>query len=87
MPTVSRFREIDIKRYGNDHDPPHFHALHDGEGTEMKVAIDPVALIESDADRRSERLVLDWAKAHRNELLENWHRLRRGEATVRIDPA
>ena len=44
MPTISRFLGLVIAMYFDDHDPPHFHALHaDGEA---KVRIDSLELIE-----------------------------------------
>ena len=31
-------------------------------------------------------LVLDWAELHRQELRDNWNRLRKGESVARINP-
>jgi len=75
VPTISRFPGIVIAMYFDDHDPPHFHALHaDGEA---KVRIDSPELIESTLARRQVRFVLAWAELHQVELAENWRRARR----------
>lgn len=69
--------------YFDDHDPPHFHALHpDGEA---KVQIDSLEVIESTLARRHLRFVLAWAELHREELLENWRRVA-GETLQAIEP-
>ena len=63
VPTISRFLGLVIAMYFDDHDPPHFHALHaDGEA---KVRIDSLELIESTLARRQVRFVLAWAELHR----------------------
>lgn len=66
--------------YFDDHDPPHFHALHaDGEA---KVRIDSLELIESTLARRQVRFV----ELHQEELAENWRRARTGERLQPIEP-
>jgi len=70
--------------YFDDHDPPHFHALHaDGE---PKVQIDSLEVIESTLARRHLRFVLAWAELHPEELLKNWRRARAGEKLQAIEP-
>ncbi|MGH2918189.1 MAG: DUF4160 domain-containing protein [Solirubrobacteraceae bacterium] len=80
MPTISRFLGLVIAMYFDDHDPPHFHALHaDGEA---KVRIDSLELIESTLARRQVRFV----ELHQEELAENWRRARTGERLQPIEP-
>jgi len=84
VPTISRFLGLVIAMYFDDHDPPHFHALHaDGEA---KVCIDTLELIDSTLSRRHVRFVVAWAELHQGELLDNWHRARAGETLLAIDP-
>jgi hypothetical protein len=84
VPTIGRFFGVVIARYFDDHGPPHFHARHaDGEA---KVRIDTLELIESTLGRRQLRLVLAWAELHRDELAENWRRVRAGETMLDIEP-
>ena len=84
MPTISRFLGLVITLYFDDHDPPHFHALHaDGEA---KVQIDSLEVIESTLAGRHLRFVLAWAELDPEELLENWRRARAGETLQAIEP-
>ena len=84
VPTISRFLGLVITMYFDDHDPPHFHALHaDGEA---KVRIDTLELIDSTLSRRHIRFVVAWTELHQDELLENWRRARAGETLHGIDP-
>jgi len=84
VPTISRFLGLVITMYFDDHDPPHFHALHaDGEA---KVRIDSLEVIESTLARRHVRFVLAWAELHHEELEENWRRARAGETLRAIEP-
>lgn len=84
VPTISRFLGLVITMYFDDHDPPHFHALHaDGEA---KVRIDSLELIESTLPRRQVRFVLAWAELHQEELAQNWRRARAGETLQAIEP-
>ena len=84
VPTISRFLGLVITMYFDDHDPPHFHALHaDGE---PKVQIDSLEVVESTLARRHLRFVLAWAELHQEELLENRRRARAGETLQAIEP-
>jgi hypothetical protein len=84
VPTISRFFGISIAMYFDDHGYPHFHARH--TGTEAKVRIDQIEVIESTLAIRQLRLVLAWAELHQLELLENWRRARAGETLLEIEP-
>jgi hypothetical protein len=42
MPEISRFLGIVIAMYYNDHEPPHFHAVH--SGATARFGIRPVGL-------------------------------------------
>jgi len=72
VPRVSYFHGITICMYFDDHNPPHFHAMHGGD--EAAVSIDVPRVIDGKLPRRSERLVIEWARQHGPELLENWRR-------------
>ena len=83
VPEISRFFGIVIRMFFDDHARPHFHAQHGGD----------VVSIEIDGDGIQGRfppsrlpLVYEWRDRHRAELLENWERLRRGEAPRAIPP-
>jgi hypothetical protein len=57
MPTISTFRGIVIRMYYDDHSPPHFHALYQGD--EAKVAIATLEIIDGQLPPRMLRYVFD----------------------------
>lgn len=84
MLEISRLLEIVILMYFTDHPPPHFHAV-DGDD-HAQIRIDPVGLLSGSLSPRALALVVEWAKLHQAELLENWTRLRSGQHPARIAP-
>jgi len=70
VPEVSRFLEILVYRYFNEHNPPHFHA----EYNEFKasISIDTLGVVEGRLHPELMTLVVEWAQEHQDELLENW---------------
>jgi len=70
--------------YYDDHNPPHFHAVY--AGMEVSVGIDPLTVLRGRFPRRALGMVLEWAASHREELLDNWQRLRNDEQPNFIDP-
>lgn len=84
MPEISSFYGIAIYMFIGDHNPPHFHVYYDGasalfsikEGTIIKGSLPPQA----------KRLVKQWLKLHREELLDNWNRLSNSESALNIKP-
>jgi hypothetical protein len=84
MPGVSQFLGIVIYMYFNDHYPPHFHAEYGGD--EAVYEIDTLRVREGKVPRRVHNLVIEWADLHRDELMDNWDRARRGQDLVDIEP-
>ncbi|NIL99281.1 MAG: DUF4160 domain-containing protein [Planctomycetales bacterium] len=84
MPEISRFFGISIRMYFDDHHPPHFHAIYAGD--EVEIGIDPLTVMSGRFARRPLGMVLEWAAMHRQELLDNWHRLDRDEPPQPIAP-
>jgi hypothetical protein len=70
MPQISAFYGIVIAMFFNDHVPPHFHAYYGGD--EASIAIETSEIVDGKLPRRALRLVREWTKAHREELLLNW---------------
>lgn len=83
MPVISRFLGIAIAILYRDHDPPHFHAIY-GE-FEITVTIRD-AQVRGEFPRRAQALVLEWCELHRDALLGDWDRARRGEPLIPIPP-
>jgi len=83
MPEISRFLGIVIAMYYRDHPPPHFHAVYGS--FEAQIQIDPPGLLRGDLPPRALSLVVEWAALHRQELLDNWERIRGREALRQIE--
>lgn len=84
MPEVSRFFGIVIRMYYNDHNPPHFHAVYGS--VEAVVAIGRAEILMGELPKRAVAMVVEWSDAHRDELLENWRRLRDGRPPLPVPP-
>jgi hypothetical protein len=84
MPTLSVFYGILIQMFFQDHAPPHFHALY----AEHEALIDIRALkvMEGQLPRRALALVMEWAEAHQNELMEAWDLCARNQMPNKIAP-
>ncbi|MGH2712135.1 MAG: DUF4160 domain-containing protein [Actinomycetota bacterium] len=84
MPRISSFYGITILMYFHDHDPPHFHAEY-GEHR-SRISIRTLEPLDAGLPSRAMRLIREWSKLHRLELMLNWKRAREGRALARIDP-
>lgn len=83
MPTLSEFFGIAVRMYWLDHARPHFHAFYSGE--EARFSVDPAAKLNGKFSERATRLVLEWARVHREELLINWDLLSKGNSHIKIE--
>ena len=72
MPEVSRFYGIVIKMYfrKSEHNPPHFHAIY-GEFM-AEFDINTLDIIAGDLPLKATQLVREWAKDHKQELMNIW---------------
>ena len=87
MPEISRFFGILIRMYFDDHNPPHFHAIHAiYAGNEAEIAIEPIEVLEGKLPSRAASIVFEWAALHQRELLTNWHRLHNEQPAEKIRP-
>lgn len=84
MPTVSAFYGILIQIYWQDHPPPHFHALYADH--EALIDMRTLEVIAGSLPRRALALVLEWAQAHRAELMEDWELCLQRQTPKRIPP-
>lgn len=82
MPKISEFFGIIIRMRYDDHNQPHFHIFYSGEKASYQVS--PLMKMAGDVSPRANRMIMDWAKAHTEELLAEWDRLRRHEQPVWI---
>jgi hypothetical protein len=84
MPTISAFYGILIQIFWNDHAPPHFHAVYAEH--EALIDIRTLAVMEGELPRRALALVLEWAREHSAELVEDWELCSRNQTPKRIRP-
>ena len=70
MPTIAVFYGIIIQMYWLEHGPPHFHAKY--AGYEAVVDIRTLEITQGSLPSRAGSLVLEWARKHQAELLEDW---------------
>lgn len=83
MPELSRFLNIKILMYADEHNPPHLHAWHKEYRAVFTFDGD---MIKGYLPRRERLAVQTWIEYHREELAANWRRLEDGEAPCKIDP-
>ena len=84
MPTISAFFGIFIRMYYDDHGPPHFHAYYGG--AMAVIEIESLRLMTGDLPPRALAMVLEWGRAHRRELLEDWRLSEVHEPLNKIEP-
>ncbi len=84
MPEICRFYGIIIRMYFGDHNPPHFHAEY--QDREAVFDILTLEILDGSLPSRARALVLEWASAHRAELIENWHKATQPASLTRIEP-
>jgi hypothetical protein len=66
------------------HAPPHFHALYAGH--EALIDIRALDVIGGSLPRRALNLTIEWAIAHRDELIEDWNLCQSKQSQKRIKP-
>ena len=69
--------------YMNEHQPPHFHVRYDGD--EAMIDIND-GRITGSLPRRAVKMVYEWLDLHQEELTENWKRVEKQEALLKIEP-
>jgi len=84
MPELSRFYGIIIRMFYDDHPPPHFHAVYQGEQIQIKIEI--LAVMNGSMRRRALALVLEWAALHRDELRQAWEQASHNQEPSKIAP-
>jgi hypothetical protein len=87
MPRISSFYGITIWMYHDENHHrgrPHFHAAY-GDA-EASIDIESLAVIAGELPPRARRLVAEWARAHQDELRDNWQRARNHQPLMSIAP-
>ena len=84
MPEISRFFGIIITMYYNDHAPPHFHVKYGKQ--KAIISIQSLSVLDGELSGRGLGLVIEWAKIHQQELLQNWELARQNVTLQKISP-
>jgi hypothetical protein len=84
VPTISVFFGIVVQMFWREHGPPHFHATY-GEH-EAIIDIGQLRVVRGGLPRRALALVLEWAEAHRDLLMEDWELCRQLKPPRPIPP-
>ena len=83
MPEISSFYGLIILMNFRDHSPPHFHVWY-GEYKVIVTIKD--GIVKGEMPQRALKMVFDWLKLHKMELLEDWEFSQKGEALKKIEP-
>jgi hypothetical protein len=84
MPKISEFHGIAIYMYYQDHEPPHFHAIHCSR--QAIIGLRPIRILSGSLSRRALTRVRESARQHRRELQRNWALARSGKPLSAIAP-
>ena len=84
MPIISTFFGIIIRMYFGDHSPPHFHVEFQGE--KATFTFDGRLLAGAISSGTVRKLIRDWARRHKLELMINWKNIEKGRPLNRIKP-
>ena len=84
QPIISTFFGIIIRMYFGDHNPPHFHVEFQGE--KATFTFDGRLRSGNISSGTARKLVRDWARRHRLELMINWRNIEKGRPLNRIKP-
>ena len=82
MPQVGADGEVVYYIYGDDHDPPHYHARGRGWGAAIRIA--DCVVLAGRLPKKHSRRVLRWCRRHSRALSSNWQLIRNHERPRRI---
>ena len=83
MPEISSFYGLIILMNFRDHAPPHFHVWY-GEYKVIVTIKD--GIVKGEMPQRALKMVFDWLKLHKMELMEDWEFSQKGEELKKIEP-
>lgn len=66
MPTIDLFEGLKISVYGNDHNPPRFHANY--AEYEIQVNIETLQILKGELPARQWRKLKEWAEQNQSRL-------------------
>ena len=81
---ISKFYGILIQMYFDDHNPPHFHAIYNEN--KALIGINDFSLLYGDLPPKAHSLVIEWAKLHKEELIQEWELASKKKILFAIEP-
>ena len=84
MPTICRFYGLLIQMYFDDHNPPHFHVIYND--FQAAIAINDFSILEGDLPPKALGLAMEWARAHKEQLLSDWQLAKSRQPLLPIEP-
>ena len=84
VPEISRFFGIVVRMYFDEHLPPHFHVRYAGRHAQVEIL--QMTILRGTLPPRAHGLVVEWARAHKDERLANWARARARKTLRKIAP-
>jgi hypothetical protein len=84
MPIISAFFGIIIRMFYREHEPAHFHAEYQGQ--QAKFDFDGNMIAGEMKSKTARRLIKRWAVEHREELEQNWEKMKDGRTLEKIAP-
>lgn len=84
MPEISRFFGLVVQMYYDEHNPPHLHAVY--EGNKAMLDFKGNVLRGDLGSRTALRLLREWIDLHAPELEDDWRLAREGKEIKEIAP-
>ena len=83
MPEISRFYGLIVFMNFKDHNPPHFHVWYGDYKVIVTIAD---GIVKGEMPKRALKMIFDWLKMHREELMIDWDLAQNGDALNKIEP-
>ncbi|MEF1204332.1 DUF4160 domain-containing protein [Photobacterium damselae] len=76
MPLIDLWRGIKFMMYFQDHNPPHFHVMYQGQKALFRI--DNCELLSGNVPPKTAKLVKEWWTANKERLLVEWENFSNG---------
>jgi hypothetical protein len=83
MPIICKFFGIMIYMYWKDHAPPHFHAKYGDDEITVEIKNGD---IQGSMSNRAIKMIQEWRKSNKDELLKDWKLAEEKKALFAIKP-
>lgn len=84
MPEISRFYGIRVMMFFDEHNPPHFHVEYNEYNAVIRIT--DLAITEGKLPPKAAGLIIEWAIAHKDELMQDWELAQNDQQPQKIEP-